>query len=198
MNYQDLNDYELLHYVSENIEEANDIVMNKYYPLVNTIVKKMDKYIDNCGIDKNDLLQEGMLGLSYAINTYRDCEDTMFYTYAKKCIEQKIITPIITANRKKHKILNDSLSYDNPVIINDRLLKDNNDPLNIIVASDTEEKLEKKVRAKLTSLETEVFELMIAGCSNKEIKEILNLDYKQVDNAIQRIRNKAKIILNKQ
>ena len=45
MNYQDLNDYELLHYVSENIEEANDIVMNKYYPLVATIVKKMEKYI---------------------------------------------------------------------------------------------------------------------------------------------------------
>ncbi len=197
MNYQDLNDYELLHYVSENIEEANDIVMNKYYPLVATIVKKMEKYIDNCGIDRNDLLQEGMLGLSHAIDTYSEHEDTIFYTYAKNCIERRIITAIISAHRKKHKILNDSLSYDDPVIVNDRLLKDNNDPLNIIIATDTEAKLEAKVRAKLTELETDVFELMLAGCSNKEMTVILNMDYKQVDNAIQRIRNKAKTIFDK-
>lgn len=198
MDYQDLNDYELLHYVSENIEEANDIVMNKYYPLVSTTVKKLEKYIDNCGIDRNDLLQEGMLGLSHAIDTFSEHEDTIFYTYAKNCIERRMISAIIAAHRKKHKILNDSLSYDDPVIINDRLLKDNNnDPLNIIISNDTEAKLETKVRAKLTPLETKVFELMLAGCTNKEITEILSMDYKQVDNAIQRIRNKAKTILNK-
>ena len=52
MEYQDLNDYELLSYVSENIEEANDIIMEKYYPLVTSISNKMNKYINNCGVDR--------------------------------------------------------------------------------------------------------------------------------------------------
>ena len=196
MDYQDLNDYELLHYVSENIEEANDIVMNKYYPLVVSIVNKLEKHIDNCGLDRNDLIQEGMVGLSHAVDTFSELEDTVFYTYAKKCVERRVISAIVSAHRKKHKILNESISYDDPIIVNDRLLKDSiSDPLNIILSTDNEAKIESKLRAKLTPFETEVFELMIAGCSNKEMAEILSIEYKQVDNAIQRIRGKAKDIL---
>ena len=197
MDYHDLNDYELLHYVSENIEEANDIVMNKYYPLVVSIVKRQEKHIDNCGIDRNDLIQEGMVGLSHAIDTFSERADTVFYTYASACVERRIISAIVAANRKKHKILNESISYDDPIVVNDRLLKDSiSDPLNIILSTDNEAKIESKLRAKLTPFEREVFELMIAGCSNKEITELLNFEYKQVDNAIQRIRSKAKAILN--
>lgn len=197
MDYQDLNDYELLHYVSENIEEANDIVMNKYYPLVVSIVNKLEKHIDNCGIDRNDLIQEGMVGLSHAIDTFSEHEDTVFYTYAKNCVERRVISAIVSAHRKKHKILNESISYDNPLIMNDRFLKDSvSDPLYIVLSTDNEAKIESKLRSKLTPFETEIFELMIAGCSNKEMTVILNIEYKQVDNAIQRIRSKAKNILN--
>ena len=172
--------------------------MNKYYPLVVSIVNKLEKHIDNCGLDRNDLLQEGMLGLSHAIDTFSECEDTVFYTYASACIERTIISAIVSAHRKKHKILNESLSYDAPIIANDRLLKDSiSDPLNILLSSDNEIKIESRLRAKLTPFETEVFELMLAGCSNKEITEILNIEYKSVDNAIQRIRSKAKNILDK-
>ena len=196
MDYQDLNDYELLHYVSENIEEANDIVMNKYYPLVVSIVNKLEKHIDNCGLDRNDLIQEGMVGLSHAVDTFSEHEDTVFYSYAKNCVERRVISAIVSAHRKKHKILNESISYDDPIIVNDRLLKDSiSDPLNIILSTDNEAKIESKLRAKLTPFETEIFELMIAGCSNKEMTEILNIEYKQVDNAVQRIRGKAKDIL---
>ena len=196
MDYQDLNDYELLHYVSENIEEANDIVMNKYYPLVVSIVNKLEKHIDNCGLDRNDLIQEGMVGLSHAVDTFSEHEDTVFYTYAKNCVERRVISAIVSAHRKKHKILNESISYDDPIIVNDRLLKDSiSDPLNIILSTDNEAKIESKLRAKLTPFETEIFELMIAGCSNKEMTEIFNIEYKQVDNAVQRIRGKAKDIL---
>lgn len=197
MEYQDLNDYELLHYVSENIEEANDIVMDKYYPFVQSIVGKMKKYVQNCGLDENDLIQEGMVGLNDAISTFSEHEDTTFYTYAKYCIERKIISAIVKAHRKKHKILNESLSYDNPSVILDKVSQDKlNDPLNIIISSDTESKLEKSIRAKLTDMEKEIFDLMISGFNIKEISEMLNMEYKSVDNAIQRIRNKAKGILN--
>jgi len=198
MEYQDLNDYELLHYVSENIEEANDIVMSKYYPLVQGIVNKMKKYTSKCGLDENDLLQEGMVGLNDAISTFSEQEDTTFYTYAKYCIERKIISALIKAHRKKHKILNESVSYDNPSVIWDKITMDKlNDPLNIIISADGEMKTEKSIRAKLTDMEEEIFDLMISGFSIKEISDMLNIEYKQVDNAIQRIRNKAKNVISK-
>ena len=117
MEYQDLNDYELLSYVSENIEEANDIIMEKYYPLVTSISNKMNKYINNCGVDRVDLIQEGMIGLTNAINSFKDQKDTSFYTYARTCIERSMISFIISVNRKKHQILNESVSYDNPNLI---------------------------------------------------------------------------------
>ena len=196
MEYQDLNDYELLNYVAENIEEANDIIVDKYRPLVISICNKMVKYINNCGIDRNDLIQEGMVGLTSAIYHFKDQKEASFYTYANTCIKRKIISAIVTANRQKHKILNESISYDDPDLTNDKFLKDSNhDPLQIITNSDIIDNIEDKIKAKLTSLEMQVFELMISGFKYREIAYILDKDIKSIDNAIQRIRNKAKNIL---
>lgn len=196
MEYQDLNDYELLNYVAENIEEANDIIVDKYRPLVISICNKMVKYINNCGIDRNDLIQEGMVGLTSAIFHFKDQKEASFYTYANTCIKRKVISAIVTANRQKHKILNESISYDDPDLTNDKFLKDSNhDPLQIIANSDMLDNIEDKIKAKLTSLEMQVFELMISGFKYKEIADILDKDIKSIDNAIQRIRNKAKNIL---
>lgn len=196
MEYQDLNDYELLNYVAENIEEANDIIVDKYRPLVISICNKMVKYINNCGIDRNDLIQEGMVGLTSAIYHFKDQKESSFYTYANTCIKRKIISAIVTANRQKHKILNESISYDDPDLTNDKFLKDSNhDPLQIITNSDIIDNIEDKIKAKLTSLEMQVFELMISGFKYREIADILDKDIKSIDNAIQRIRNKAKNIL---
>ena len=196
MEYADLNDYELLHYVKENIEEASEVLIKKYYPLVVNVCKRFEKYLQNCGVDKNDLLQEGMLGFIDAINNYLDNQETMFYTYAKTCIEKKVISLIVSSHRKKHKILNESLSYDSPVIISERLLKDEyNDPLNLLIVSDSLSKLEHKVRTKLTTFEEQVFDLMLSGFTYKEIADVLDKEPKQIDNAIQRIRTKTKMIM---
>lgn len=195
MEYQDLNDYELLSYVSENIEEANDIIMEKYYPLVTSISNKMNKYINNCGVDRVDLIQEGMIGLTNAINSFKDQKDTSFYTYARTCIERSMISFIISVNRKKHQILNESVSYDNPNLIIDKVLKDENNPLDIMI-NDSEIKItEEKIKNKLTTFEDQVFSLMLSGFKYKEIADILDKDSKSIDNAIQRIRTKARAVL---
>lgn len=195
MEYQDLNDYELLSYVSENIEEANDIIMEKYYPLVTSISNKMNKYINNCGVDRVDLIQEGMIGLTNAINSFKDQKDTSFYTYARTCIERSMISFIISVNRKKHQILNESVSYDNPNLIIDKVLKDENNPLDIMI-NDSEIKItEEKIKSKLTTFEDQVFSLMLSGFKYKEIADILDKDSKSIDNAIQRIRTKARAVL---
>ena len=195
MEYQDLNDYELLSYVSENIEEANDIIMEKYYPLVTSISNKMNKYINNCGVDRVDLIQEGMIGLTNAINSFKDQKDTSFYTYARTCIERSMISFIISVNRKKHQILNESVSYDNPNLIIDKVLKDENNPLDIMI-NDSEIKItEEKIKSKLTTFEDQVFSLMLSGFKYKEIADILDKDSKSIDNAIQRIRTKARAVI---
>lgn len=195
MEYQDLNDYELINYISENIEEANDIIMKKYYPLVTSLSNKMYTYVSNCGVDKGDLIQEGMLGLTNAINNFKDKKDTSFYTYAKTCIERNLISFVISSNRKKHQILNESLSYDNPDLIMDKILKDDNDPLDIMINKNEVEIIEEKIKSKLTSLESQVFELMLSGFKYKEIADILDKDIKSIDNAIQRIRMKSRAVL---
>ena len=196
MEYQDLNDYELLSYVSENIEEANDIIMKKYYPLVASIANKMYKYVNNCGIEIGDLLQEGMIGLTNAMNSFKDQKEASFYTYAKTCIKRNIISFVIAANRKKYQILNESLSYDNPDLILDKILRDNSNPLDIMIDKSEINNIESKITNKLTNFENQVFQLMLSGFKYREIADILDKDTKSIDNAIQRIRNKSKAVLN--
>ena len=72
MYYTDYNDYELLNYVSEGNEEANNIILKKYEPLINTIALKMLKYCNNSGLEKSDLVQEGLIGLNHALNFFSE------------------------------------------------------------------------------------------------------------------------------
>lgn len=193
MDYNDFNDYELLDYIAEGNEDANNIMFEKYQPLINTIATKMIKYCNNNGIDYNDLKQEGLIGLNYAINSFTEKKNTIFFTYAKTCIERKMISTILSSTRLKHKILNDSVSYDDDDNLLDRKLKDNkNNPEEIITSLDIEDHLIKKVQKKLTNFEERVFQLMLANFTYKEIADILEKDSKSVDNAIQRIRVKVK------
>ena len=70
MDYREYNDYELLSYIAEKNEEATEIMYKKYEPLITSIANKMFKYTKGTGLDVNDLIQEGMLGLSKAIDNY--------------------------------------------------------------------------------------------------------------------------------
>lgn len=193
--YKDYNDYELISYVHENNEEANNIVIEKYQPLIHMISNKMYKHAKNSGLELNDLIQEGLIALNDAVNSFTEDKDACFYTYAKTCIERRIISTIISSQRQKHKILNESLSYDSLEDPAYNFLKDDNNPLDIVISSDEEMKIEERIKSKLTPFEMQVFDLMVAGFSYKEISDMLNKDIKSIDNAIQRIRNKSRDIL---
>ncbi len=201
MKYSDYNDYELLNYISENNEEANEILFEKYKPLIVNISNKMYKYCQNRGLELNDLIQEGMLGLNLALKNYDQDKEASFYTYAKKCIERKIISLVVSTSRLKHKPLNDSVSFE--IKLNDddtfeRVIEDNSyNPEEMIVVSETENEIIKKAHEILTDLEKQVFDLKLSGFNYKEIATILDKEPKTIDNAIQRIKNKIKsTILN--
>ena len=196
LNYRELNDNEILSYISEGNEIALNLIYEKYKPLINKIATNMHRrYCSNTSLEKNDLIQEGMLALNSAINHFKEQKDTLFYTYAKTCI-----SVVIGNNRQKNKPLNESISveFSNTDDLRvDVLLKDNHmNPENIIIDRENESELLDKINESLTDLEQQILQLKMDGFEYKEIALIVNKDEKSVDNAIQRIRNKIKKIVN--
>ncbi len=199
MEYKNYNDYELLSFVCEGNEDANNIIIEKYEPLINSYASKMLKHCNGNGLDYNDLRQEGFIGLNYAIKYFSEEKNVVFYTFVKKCIERRMISALIASNRQKYKLLNEAISFDNECNMLDKILKDDlNNPEVIIENLDGEEKLLNSIRRKLTDFEEQVFELMITDFNYKEIADILEKDKKAIDNAIQRIRNKVKETIKEQ
>lgn len=195
MDYRDLNDYELVSYAYENNEDANNILIKKYEPLIYSTASRMLNSCSYIGLDKNDLVQEGMIGLNHAVNFFNEQRDITFYTYAKTCIERRMISTIVAAKRLKHKFLNESISLniEDEDISFDKILKDNNsNPESIVIDIEQTEELINKIKSSLTEFELQVFELMVSYFKYIEIAEILDKDKKQIDNAIQRIKIKAR------
>ena len=199
MSYDEVNDYELLSIVADN-EDATEILFKKYRPLILGIARKFYSSIKNNGCDFNDFVQEAMIAFSMAINTFDEKKDALFFTYAKTCIERRLSTLLRTFNRAKNQLLNESYSVD--LLADDaksleNLLEDNNsNPENRIIENENINEIIKKIEKSLTDLECEVFELKISGFNYKEIAEILDKDSKAIDNAIRRIRIKAKNYMN--
>lgn len=200
MNLTELNDYELISYINENNEDANNLLITKYEPLIKKIAAKMSNYCNGSGIDINDLIQEGRIGLNHAIGYFNEQKNITFYTYAKTCIERKIISAIIATKRQKNRVLNESISYDidDEDKNFDRILKDEtSNPEKIIMDLTIRQNLIDRIKILLTDFEEEVFDLLISGFSYREIAGILNKDDKQIDNAIYRIKNKVKNMTEK-
>ena len=196
MNYKDYNDYELLDYIHSSNEDANEILIYKYRPLTISIAQKMLKYCYG-GVDLNDLIQEGMLGLNDAINSFRDDKLANFSTYAKLCIERRIYSVVRSTRTYKNKILNESVSLeDDEENTIDRFLADNSrNPDSMVEEYDYQKNILNKLSEQLTDFEKQVFELKKNEFNYKEIAEILEKDAKAIDNALQRIKNKLKNIM---
>lgn len=197
MNYKDFNDYELLDHIYSCNEDANEIMIYKYRPLTVNLAKKLIKYC-NGGIDLNDLIQEGLVGLNEAIKSYRDDKETNFGTYAKLCIERRMYSLVKSTRTYKNKILNESISLEDDEDNNiDKFLIDNSfNPSNMIEEFDSQNLILEQLESQLTDLEKQVFELKKNYFNYKEIAEILDKDPKAIDNTIQRIKIKLKKILN--
>ena len=197
MNYKDLNDYELVSKVSES-EEVTELLFNKYRPLIFKIAHKLYDENNKSGLELNDLISEGMIAFSIAINTYNEQKDTLFYTYARKLIEHKIISLIRDANRQKHIFLNTSSSLeamdeiDNMARADKIAIDNDSNPENILLDVENVNSLIKEMMHELTPFESQVFDLKKSGFTYKEISEILDVEPKRIDNAIQRIKTKIK------
>lgn len=192
------NDYELLDYISENNEDASSILYDKYKNVIEKIAK--NKMVLNRGLDLNDLIQEGMIGFSEAIRDFKNQKDVTFYTFACVCIERQILSAIRAASRSKYRALNDSISldysYDEDNNLYDVALDSRPNPLDYIVGVEEQSKLYDTTVNNLSEFEKKVFDLRIKNFSYKEISEILHVDIKKIDNAVQRIKSKTSSVLS--
>lgn len=201
MNYKDYNDNELIYFISEKNEEATEIIYKKYKPLIVGMATKMYQGCKNSGIEINDLIQEGMLGLNQAVNNFSESREVTFFTFAKTCIERKMLTLVISTKRLKHKFLNESVSLDikdkdgDYVSLEEFFGSNNNDPETVFIDNEIEEELITKIRENLTELEERVFMLKISNFNYVEIASLLDSTPKKIDNTLQRIKLKVKKIL---
>jgi RNA polymerase sporulation-specific sigma factor len=156
------------------------------------------------GGDREDIVQEGMIGLYKAVRDYADGHGASFRSFAELCITRQILTAIKTATRQKHAPLNTYVSFDRPHdddpgrTVGDSLAVEvTADPLERIVEDDDLRQLQHTFDDVLSGLETEVLQLYVDGCSYQEIAQQLGRRVKSIDNALQRIKRKLERALER-
>jgi len=151
------------------------------------------------GADREDIVQEGMIGLYKAIRDFNPEMQSSFRAFAELCVTRQIITAIKTATRQKHGPLNNYVSFSRPVSGDDdgeRVLGDViptvaiSDPADLVISAERIRALQAHFDEVLSDLETEVLRLYVEGKSYQEIAERLQRHVKSIDNALQRIKRK--------
>ena len=200
---KEYNDYELISIVSENNEEALELLLNKYQPVIKYIANKKLKIASNLGMDISDLYQEGMIGLVEAIRDFKEIKGVTFYTFANLCIDRQINSALTKHNRNKDKILNSAVSLDKKIADSDKTLLEIIEPVNEItqlheiIALESDEELFTNIKNKLSDFEKQVFDLKINNYSYDEIEQKLNVSSKRIYSAMRRIKDKIKVTLDK-
>lgn len=189
------NDFELIDLARDNNEEAIKIIYDKYKPIIIRKAKDLYGIVNHHGVEINDLIQEGYIGLDNAINGFKDEDNVTFYTFATLCIERQIITFIRRTSGNRNKLLNDAINIDNQM---EHLLKDELDIEKLFISYEDYDETIILLKNSLSSFEKKVFEYKMEGYSNNEISSMTNKDMKVIYNTVNRIKNKLKnIIVNK-
>ncbi len=183
----------------ENIKQEDQMALKCLIERYNDIVTiKANKFF-MVGAEKEDMVQEGMIGLYKAVKSFDTEKQNSFKTFANMCIERQLITAVKNANRQKHIPLNSSVSLNSAAYEdNDDMnkmevldLKTLNDPSDIIADREYFENMENKIKENLSDFELQVLYEYEKGKTYAAIAEKLNAKIKSVDTAIQRIRKKA-------
>ena len=194
ITYAEVPDEETVELAQQGEQFAVEFLVDKYK---NFVRAKARSYF-LIGADREDIIQEGMIGLFKAIRDYRVDKLTSFRAFAELCITRQIITAIKTATRQKHIPLNSYVSLNKPIYDeeSDRTLMDIitthriTNPEEIIISREEFVFIEKKMGEILSSLEWKVLMSYLEGKSYQEISVDLKRHVKSIDNALQRVKRK--------
>lgn len=189
-------DEELIVRLRDGEQQITDYIMEKYKNLVRSKAGSM--YI--LGADRDDLIQEGMIGLFKAIRDFDSGRDASFFTFAELCISRQMYSAVQAAGRMKHIPLNTYISlYGNGTEHGEdeegiqSILADHGlNPEDFVIDKENVEQLEKRMEQELSSFEKQVLDLYITGMSYSQIARVLGRDEKSTDNALQRLKSKIK------
>jgi RNA polymerase sporulation-specific sigma factor len=194
-------DEQLVRLVQIGDEAAAEVLVCRY----RNFVRIRAKSYFLMGGDREDLIQEGMIGLYKAIRDFRQERSPSFRAFAEICVTRQMITAIKTATRHKHSPLNSAVSLSKPMIEDEdeRTLVDTipgtemSDPVQLVIGAEEMQSLSDNMRDSLSTLESQVLRLYIDGKSYQEIALDLKRHIKSVDNALQRVKRKVELQLTR-
>lgn len=195
MQYGNMPDEQVIREIQSGDNMALNYLMNKYNDLVNM---KASKFF-MVGAERDDMVQEGLIGLYKATKSFNAQKQNSFKTFANLCIERQLITALKTSNRQKNIPLNSAFSLNtaayeenDDVSVMDILeTKTIEDPAEMITKQEYYSSIENKINESLSDFERQVLHYYKQGKSYAAIAEKLGTKVKSVDTAIQRIRKKA-------
>ena len=182
-----MNDYEILYMICEGEESNFEILVNKYKPLIYNAVKEYLKLFKKFGYDLDDLMQLGYITLYKTSRKYDIYNQSMFYTYFKKALENMIVSNIRINRTNKKEVLNRALSYD-------ECIKDTQISYLEIFASNTKKDIESELvlfKNSMPAMESYIFEMFYNGYNKKEISILLDEDIEEIKKKFTRIKEHA-------
>lgn len=187
-------DEEIVKLAKNGDEFATEYLISKYKNFVR--VKAKSYFL--VGADREDIIQEGMIGLYKSIRDFRADKLSSFRAFAELCITRQIITAIKTATRQKHIPLNSYISLNKPIYDedSDRTMLDIlsgtkvTDPEEVFISHELSGDLREKIKKNLSELESQVLQSYLEGKSYQEMAKELNRHVKSIDNALQRVKRK--------
>ena len=195
MKYETYSDEELIDILREGDREIADYLMEKYKPLV----RKKTNAMYLIGGENEDLIQEGMIGLFKAIRDYNEEKECSFFSFAELCISRQLYSALESSNRKKHMPLNTYVSFsntegDNGLTLEELLTGQVLSPEQMLIEQEGQQEFASILKTKLSPMEKKVLYLYLEGNSYTQIGEILGKPSKSIDNSLQRIRSKIKLL----
>lgn len=190
VGYQTVCDKDLLYYFRRGDEEAITLLLHQYEPFIS----KRASAFKISGLETEDLVQEGKIGLCTAVKNYDAVRGASFRTYARQCIMNRLATAVRTAMRQKHSPLNGYVS------LNDLKNMEAEDSIRVASAEDVAAWREKmnalrKAAGNFSLLERKVLYLYLSGVSYTEMARKLHVGAKYIDNALQRMKRKLSLKL---
>ncbi len=202
--YEKVTDEQLIRRLREGEAAITDYIINKYKYLVKT--KAAEMYL--LGGERDDLIQEGMIGLFKAMRDYDLTQETSFYSFAELCISRQLYTAIKNSQRQKHIPLNTYISlYDNdenyeaagghkPLPLIDTIQTEKvSNPEELFLDKEFFMVVREELEKSLSALESKVLKLHLQGENYRQVAELLDKSPKSIDNALQRIKQKVFDIL---
>ena len=199
-NFKEMTDEQVVVIAQEEQNEfAIDYIVNKYQ----TFVRATARTYFLVGADRDDIIQEGMIGLYKATRDFKNDKLTSFRAFAELCITRQIITAIKSATRQKHAPLNSYISLNKPVYTDEseRTLIEMlssacvTNPEELIISREELDDIERSIGYILSDLEWEVLEGYLDGKSYQEMAAGTNRSVKSIDNALQRVKRKLEKFL---